>query len=109
MTVTGELTKRATFSAPVKGRSPDGQRVIETSEELTVWAKLAPLRGGEAVMQSRLQAKSPAILTVRRSSSTRAITSEWAVTIDGRRYQLKEHPRETQDRAFLEMLVEAVS
>ena len=40
------------------------------------------LRGSEAVMQARLVSKSPAILTIRASAETRAITSEWRAVID---------------------------
>ncbi len=107
MTATGDLTKRASFRAPVKGTTPDGQIVIAMEDRFTVWSKLQHLRGGEAVMQARLQSKSPAIVTVRRNTSTQQITSEWQVVIDGRVYEVKEDPRPTDDRGFLEMLAEA--
>jgi len=102
-----EMTMRALFRSPVKGRTPGGQRFTGMEDQFTVWAKYAPLRGGEAVMQARMESRSPAAVTVERSSDTLAITSEWEVVIGGRTYQLKEDPRETRDRAFLDMLVEA--
>ena len=102
-----DMTKRALFRAPIKGRTPGGQRITGMEDRFTVWAKHAPLRGGEAVMQARMESRSPAAVTVECSSDTLTITSEWEVVIDGRTYQLKEDPRETRDRAFLDMLVEA--
>lgn len=103
----GELTKRATFQCPVKGKDADGNRIIDYPDAFAAWVNLHPLRGGEAVMQSRMRSRSPAIVTFRVSSQAREVTSEWRVVIGGRVYEAKEDPRETQDRAFLEMLVEA--
>lgn len=103
----GDLTKRATLQAPQEAVDADGQIVQAYPAQGTVWANLRPLRGGEAVMQSRMQSRSPAIITVRASSLTRRITSEWRAVIDGKTYHVKEDPRETQDRAFLEFLAEA--
>lgn len=65
------------------------------------------LRGSEAVMQARLVSKSPAILTIRASAETRAITSEWRAVIDAVIFDLKEDPRPSEDGACLEMLAEA--
>lgn len=104
---TGDLKKRATLRAPVEDRDADGQIVQSFADRGVVWAHLRPLRGGEAVMQARMQSRSPAIVTVRRSTITTPITSEWRVIIDGRDYAVREDPRETDDRAFLEFLVEA--
>lgn len=104
---TGELTKRAKFLRPEKRRDEDGNPVEDYLLAFEVWAHLRPLRGGESVMASRMQSRSPAIITLRRSRQTRSITSEWQVEIDRRLYEIKEDPRETQDRAFLEMLMEA--
>ncbi|MGA0615328.1 phage head closure protein [Paracoccus sp. KR1-242] len=105
----GGFSKFVAFRAPVKGRTPDGQRIIEMQERFSIWAKLVPMRGGEAVMQARLASKSPASVTVPRTRDTELVTSEWEVVVDGRTYQLKEDPRESHNRAFLDMLVEAVS
>ncbi|WP_313349792.1 phage head closure protein [Paracoccus sp. (in: a-proteobacteria)] len=103
----GQLTKCATFQRPVKGRDADGNPITGYPDVFSAWVNLNPLRGGEAVMQSRMQSRSPAIVTFRASSQAREVTSEWRVVIGGRVYEAKEDPRETQDRAFLEMLVEA--
>ncbi|WP_371346228.1 phage head closure protein [Ancylobacter sp. IITR112] len=49
----------------------------------TVAAGLRPLRGGEQVMASRLQGVQPYVLTVRQSSQTREVASDWRV-VDAR-------------------------
>lgn len=105
----GDLTKRATFQQPVEGRDADGMIVQRYDDQFTVWCHVRPLRGGEAVMQARLASRSPAILTVRASSDARRITSEWWAVIDGRTYHIREDWRESQDRAWLEMLGEIVA
>lgn len=103
----GDLTKRATLQEPQEATDADGQVVQSYLAQGTVWANLRPLRGGEAVLAARLESRSPAIITVRASSLSRRVTSEWRAVIDGKTYHVREDPRETQDRAFLEFLAEA--
>lgn len=104
----GDLTKRATFQRPVKLTDADGQVVQSYATVFTASANVRWLRGGESVMQSRLASKSPAILTFRAHDQAQAVTSEYRVVIDGKTFEAKEDPRESQDRAFLEMLAERV-
>ncbi|RJE87963.1 phage head completion protein [Paracoccus onubensis] len=108
MFTSNNLMRSATFFQPIKGRDADGKRIIEEVERFTVPAGLKPLRGGESVMQARLTARSPAIVTVMADSRTRTVTSEWVLLISGRRYEAKEDPRESEDFSLLELLVEAV-
>tara|TARA_Y100001951_G_scaffold105340_2_gene122095 strand:+ start:2516 stop:2839 length:324 start_codon:yes stop_codon:yes gene_type:complete len=104
----GRLTKRATFQKPMKGRDADGQIILSYPDQFTVWCNVKRLRGGEAVLQARLASRTPAILTVRGSTDTAQITSEWRAVIDGKVYDVKEDPAETDNRLYLEMLVESV-
>ena len=104
----GRLTKRATLLEPIEAVDADGQLVQSWAERDTVWCNIRWLRGGESVMQARLASKSPAIVTVRSSALTRRVTSEWKLRIDGHEFDAKEDPRETDDRAFFEVLVERV-
>lgn len=106
MVSAGDLTKRASLLKPVQERDPDGQIVQGWEDQGTVWAHVLPLRGSEMVMQARMQSKNPVIITVRASALTQSITAEWRVMIDGRSHDVKEHPRETQDRALLAFLAE---
>lgn len=103
----GKLDRRAAFAAPFEARDDDGQIVQRHDEQFTVWCGVRWLRGGEAVMQSRMQSRSPAILTVRKTPDTDRITSEWRVLVDGRDFDIQEDPRASDDRGFLEMLAEA--
>lgn len=104
----GDLTRRATLKSPVKSRDADGKRILSYVNRGTIWAKLLPLRGGEDVLTARLQSRGPAILSVRASSLTRQITSEWQVVVDNFLYEVKEVSRETQDRSILEFLMVAL-
>ena len=103
----GDLSTRATFQSPVQSRDDDGQVVQGWADEFTAWSNVRYLRGTEAVMQARMQSRSPAILTIRSSAQARAVTSEWRAVIGGRVFEVREDPRPTDDRAFLEMLAEA--
>lgn len=103
----GDLTKRAAFQRPLEGPDEDANLITDYPVAFEAWVNLRPLRGGESVMAARMQSYAPAIVTFPTSAQARAVTSEWRVVIDGRTYEAKEDPRETQDQAFLEMLVEA--
>lgn len=102
----GELTKRAALLEPDKAPDADGKVVQGHVERGTVWANVLPLRGGESIMQARMQSRNPAIVTIRVSGLSRRVTSEWRVRIDGRTYDVKEQPRQSKDRAMLEFMVE---
>lgn len=103
----GKLDYRAAFAEPIKERDEDGGVIQRYEDQFTVWTGVRWLRGGEAVMQSRMQSRSPAILTVRKTPDTERITSEWRVVLDGREFDVKEDPRPSDDRGYLEMLAEA--
>lgn len=103
----GNLDHRATFAAPFEAVNADGQIVQRYDPQFTIWAHVRWLRGGESVMQARMQSRSPAILKVRKSPDTDRITSEWRVLVDGRNFDVKEDPRPSDDRGYLEMLAES--
>lgn len=103
----GDLSARATFQSPVQSRDDDGQLVQGWRDEFTAWAHMRYLRGGEEIMQARMQSRTPAILTIRDGRAARRVNSEWRAVLNGRVFEVKEDPRPTPDRAFCEMLVEA--
>ncbi|MTH61440.1 phage head closure protein [Paracoccus litorisediminis] len=109
MTTIGELNRRATFLRPIKDRDADGKVIQSYIPVFEAWANVRWLRGGESVMQSRLASRSPAIVTIRAHVAAREVTSEWRVQIEGRAFEIKEDPRESDDRAFLELLVERIA
>lgn len=100
----GRLTKRATLLEPIEAVDADGQVVQSWTDRGTVWCNWTPRRGGEGVMQARIESRNPAIITVRASALARRITSEWVARIDGREYEVQEDPTETPDRAYLQFL-----
>lgn len=104
----GRLTKIAVFQQPVKMRNEDGQVIDMWVDYFDTWVNVRWLRGGESVMQARLASKSPAILTFRAQTAASSVTSEWRVVFDGKTYDLKEDPRESEDRSVYEVLVERV-
>jgi head-tail adaptor len=87
------------------GNTVAGEWVLQFSR----FAGLAYRRGGEGVIAGRLEGRQPAILMVRRDPDTRQITNDWRCIDDaeGRVFAIRENPTTTDDRHFLEMLVEA--
>ncbi|MEY9097363.1 SPP1 family predicted phage head-tail adaptor [Sinorhizobium fredii] len=75
--------------------------------QATVNAKFHYLRGGEEVMAGRLAGKQPAIVTVRSSAATRALTPEWRIlTTDGEAWNIRAITDPDGRRAWLEILAE---
>lgn len=103
----GNLSNRITFAEMTTLPGEGGEVIQGWTDRFTVWGHVRYLRGGEAVMQARMASKRPAILTIRDSAQARRVTSEWRATIGGVVFDLREDPRPSEDRAFLEMLVEA--
>lgn len=108
---TGDLDHSATFRQSVRERDADGQIVQSWRDVMTVWAAVGYLRGGEGVVQARMAARSPAIVTIRNSQAARQIGHDWRVVARDRTgierlYEVKELPRPSKSGAYLEMLVE---
>lgn len=77
--------------------------------QFTVAAAFRPLRGGEEVMAARLAGVQPYIVTVRQSSQTRRITTDWRL-VDARNASRVLNIRAIHDpdgkRADFEMLAQ---
>lgn len=110
----GRLNWRLQFQAPDEREDGAGNSTDGYLPQFTMSAHVHFLRGGEGVLASRLEQVTPVVLTVRNSTQTKRITGEWRA-IDVRAgndrfgrprvvYQIKETPRESGDRAWLEML-----
>ena len=111
----GRLDKQLQFQRPFEISDGAGNYTNGWQPEFTQAANIKFLRGGESVMASRLDAKQPAIVTIRASIQAKAITNDWRA-VDPRGgvdefgnprvvYQIKELPRESDDRGFLEVMV----
>lgn len=84
-----------------------GNTVAEFATQFTVRAAYRHLRGGETVMASRLENRHPVLITVRASSQTRLINSDWRLvdTRDGSEWAIRDVTAET-DRQFITFLCE---
>lgn len=110
MTGSGELDQRFRFEKRAEMDDGYGNTVAGAWElQFTVAAKRAFRRGGEQVLAARLQARQPAIITIRNSRQARQITAEWRAVDDrtGTVFAIREEPTETDDQLFLEMLAES--
>lgn len=106
----GALDRRVQFQVRVEQDDSYGNQRGDWQAQFDCWAGLKSLRGGEGMIASRLEGRQPGILTVRKSMQTQLITPGWRVVDlhDGDTvYNIRERPRRTDDRAFLEMLVES--
>jgi SPP1 family predicted phage head-tail adaptor len=104
----GELRDRVRFERRQTSDDGYGNTVAEWIPELSVSARVQPLRGTEAVMASRLQGVQPVLIVVRASAASRAITPEWRA-VDARSgtvYAIRTATlRETRD--YVDLLCEA--
>ncbi|GEC15158.1 head-tail adaptor protein [Nitrobacter winogradskyi] len=84
-----------------------GSTVGDFATQFSVRAGFAHLRGGEAVIASRLENKHPVIITVRASSQTRQINSDWRLVDarDGTAWAVRDVTPET-DRQWVSLLCE---
>ena len=116
-----DLYYRVAFDAPAE--NPDGYGGVEigwdTQNAIEARAHFRFLRGGETVQAARLEGKQPVVVTIPNSAAARAITSAWrmrdvnAGTLtsgddwDGPSYQVRTAPVMTDDRHWLEIMVES--
>lgn len=103
----GNMTRRFRFQPRSGQKDRFGAMKTDFGDGIgPVWAHMRYLRGGEAVIASRLEGKQPAVVTVRASSQTRQITPEWRMLDeDGTPFAIRAIVP-TQDRALLEITVE---
>jgi len=73
----GKLIESVAFDSPVE--TPDGQGGVEEGwlQEYCCRANFRNLRGGETVLQSRLEGTQPVVVTIRSSKCARAIKTDW--------------------------------
>lgn len=110
-TTAGQLNERIAFDSrePIDPAEPDsGNTEGDFAERFVLWARAQFLRGTEAVMASRLEGRQPVVFTVRASSLSRQITTEWRArdTRTGIAYAIRSVTA-TEDRAFMDILAES--
>lgn len=77
-------------------------------DQFTVAARIRPRLGGEEVMAARLQGKTLATITVRYSTDTLQITSDWRATDarNGDVWNIRSVVNPDERKLFLDMLCE---
>lgn len=109
MTTAGQLNERIAFESRGAATGPDdGNTQGEFAERFCLHARRQNLRGTEAVMASRLEGRQPVIFTVRASSLSCQITTDWQArdARTGAIYAIKGVTR-TPDRGWIEVLAES--
>jgi head-tail adaptor len=102
-----KLRERFAFDMRPVAQDGYGNSQGEWVQQFTCAAARDFLRGGEGVIAARLQGTQVALVTIRASSQSRAVTSEWRAR-DLRTediYNIRE-AKLTNDRAFVELLCE---
>lgn len=103
-----ELREKVTFSQRAIVSDGYGNNEGEYVDEFTVAARIRPRLGGEEVMAARLQGKNLATITVRYSSDTAQITTDWRAT-DARtddKWNIRSVVNPDERKMFLELLCE---
>lgn len=105
----GDLNKRARFEALV--RTPDGGGGNDETWQpvATVWAQFSPERARERLQAGRLESAFAGVLRIRSSTTTRQITQQHRVVLDGVIYDIKSVANPDQRNDMIEMSIESVS
>lgn len=103
-----DLQHRIAFDEPTEVSDGQGGTIQGWQTVLTVWAHYRYLRGGETVQAARLRGRQPVIITVRASSNSRQVQTEWRIrdTRTDTLYNIR-GITPTEDRKFLEILAES--
>lgn len=107
MTTAGDLYYKVHCQKRVAQDDGYGNTVSDFATQFTVRAAFTHLRGGETVVASRLENKHPMIVTVRSSTQTRQINSDWRLVDarDGTAWAVRDVTPET-DRQWISLLCE---
>ena len=83
MTGSGQRQERVTFQQ--RGLDANGDRLgdWDSAGGFTRWARVRMLKGGEPVLQARLQGVQPVEITVLNDGSTAGITNAWRAVWGG--------------------------
>lgn len=102
----GTLNKRVTFQRRVVTDDGGGGHSREWSNLVEVWGGFSPERGSERLEAGRLQGSLFGVLRVRSSATTRTVTVDDRVMIDGVAHQIRSVANTDQRNRMLDILVE---
>lgn len=115
---TPDLFYAVRFDAPMSWDDGHGgvEQGWDPQSEFVARAHFRFLRGGETVQAARLQGRQPVVVTLRRDSDVMQITAGWRMRGDRLNeggpddanavYNVRTAPVPTDDRRFVEVLVE---
>jgi len=102
-----QLRNLLTFQRPVLIEDEFGGTQQNWEDVFQTWGHIRYLRGGESVMQARLESRQPVILTIHQNEDTLKIESDWRVIYGSQIFELKETPRPNHERRpYLEVLAQ---
>lgn len=104
----GKLRERVTFSQRAVTSDGYGNASGDWADEFTVSARIRPRLGGEEVMASRLQGRNLATITVRYSTDTAEITTDWRA-VDARTgdiWNIRSIENPDERKRYLDLLCE---
>lgn len=75
-------------------------------EQFSLWARVTPLKGGEAVIAERMQGSQPVVIRVRHSVQSARVDSSWRArdTRTGRTYNITSAANMDERREFIDIL-----
>lgn len=76
----GDFRDRVTFAQVEEVSDDYGNTQGNFVDQFSVAADISYVRGGEGVIASRLEGRQPVIITVRSSSQTALVKTDWRVT-----------------------------
>lgn len=102
-----DLFYRVAFDRRVDVDDGYGNTKGDWQEKFQCRAAYRHLRGGESVMAGRLEGRHTQVITVRSSSQTRKVTTDWRVrdVRTGDEFNIRDVTQET-DRQWISLLVE---
>lgn len=104
MTGAGQRNVRVVFQQ--RALDENGDRLGDWADSISRWARVKPLKGGEAVIQARMQGLQPVEITVLADGATRSITSAWRAMVGAWAYNLAA-PAGSENRAEITFMGQA--
>lgn len=105
----GRARSRIAFDKRMTIDDGAGNTEGDFAEQFVLYGNLVPKFGGETVMAGRLQGKSTFVLTIRYSSLSRRITTDWRArnVRTGETYNIRNIDDAEERHQWLELLVES--
>ncbi|MEN2980865.1 phage head closure protein [Tistrella bauzanensis] len=104
----GRMRDRCVIERPVSSVDAAGNAYDGWTHHATVWGEIKPETASEAMAAGRIEAQTGAVLRVRYSAATAAVTSACRVTINGQVWQCQGGPVDLdRKRSMLDISLEA--